>query len=43
MGCASGAELLAMGFGDDITIAAELNKSHSVPLLGEAGFGDAAR
>ena len=40
-GCASGAELLAMGFDDDNAIAAELNQSHAVPLLGEAGFHDA--
>ena len=40
-GCASGAKLLAMGFDDDNAIAAELNQSHAVPLLGEAGFHDA--
>jgi 2-phosphosulfolactate phosphatase len=41
--CASGAELVSMGFGADIQIAAELNVSRSVPLLGEAAFAQAAR
>lgn len=41
--CASGVELLSMGFGADIQIAAELDASRSVPLLGEAGFTQAAR
>lgn len=41
--CASGAELLAGGFSADIAIAAELDESHTVPLLGRAGFDDAAR
>lgn len=39
--CASGAELVAMGFSEDIEIAAELNASPSVPLLGQAGFAHA--
>lgn len=41
--CASGAELVSMGFGADIEIAAELDVSRSVPLLGETGFAHAAR
>lgn len=40
--CASGAELIALGFPDDVTIAAELDTSRAVPLLGETGFLDAA-
>lgn len=39
--CASGAELLALGFADDLAIAAEVDQSPAVPLLGRAGFRDA--
>ncbi|MCL3859466.1 2-phosphosulfolactate phosphatase [Actinotalea sp. K2] len=40
--CASGAELLAMGYPDDIAVAAELGTSRSVPLLDETGFRPSA-
>lgn len=40
--CASGAELLALGFPDDVAIAAELDTSRAVPLLGDEGFRDVA-
>lgn len=36
--CASGRELAEAGFGDDVTVAAELDGSGVVPVLGSAGF-----
>ena len=40
--CASGAELVALGFSGDVALAAEVDTSRAVPLLGEAGFEDVA-
>lgn len=39
--CASGAELVAMGYSDDVIIAAEHNTSAAVPLLHRAAFHNA--
>ena len=39
--CASGAELRAMGFSDDVNIAAEYNQSDAVPILHRAAFQNA--
>lgn len=36
--CASGLELAAIGFADDVTIAAELDTSDSVPILRDGAF-----
>jgi 2-phosphosulfolactate phosphatase len=41
-GCASGGELDAAGFGDDVDIAAELDASTVVPVLRDGVFVDAA-
>lgn len=40
--CASGRELAAKGFGDDVTVATELESSKVVPLLVDGAFVDAA-
>lgn len=40
-GCASGRELAAVGFADDVTAAAALDADAVVPLLGPDGFGAA--
>ncbi|MBB5911606.1 2-phosphosulfolactate phosphatase [Nocardia transvalensis] len=39
--CASGRELTAMGFADDVTVATELESSRAVPVLAEGYFADA--
>lgn len=39
--CASGCELAAMGFGDDVRIAVEIDESRVVPVLSEGAFADA--
>ncbi|MDF8266239.1 2-phosphosulfolactate phosphatase [Luteipulveratus flavus] len=41
--CASGQELLAMGFRDDVLAAADVDSSSAVPLLAGERFVDAAR
>jgi len=41
--CASGAELVATGYGQDVDIAAELDLSRVVPCLGTSGFRDLHR
>lgn len=41
-GCASGRELVERGFGDDVDIAAQLDVSGVVPLLGDDSFTDAS-
>ncbi len=41
-GCASGQELDAIGFGDDVEIAAEVDVSPVVPVLRDGAFVDAA-
>jgi 2-phosphosulfolactate phosphatase len=41
LSCASGGELAAMGFRDDVLIAGELNASTSVPVLRGGAFTDA--
>ncbi len=40
--CAGGRELILMGYDDDVRIAAELDRSRSVPLLREDAFVDVA-
>ncbi|WP_084477602.1 2-phosphosulfolactate phosphatase [Nocardia jejuensis] len=40
--CASGRELAAMGFGDDVAIATEIETSKSVPLLVDGAFVNAS-
>jgi 2-phosphosulfolactate phosphatase len=40
--CVSGRELIDVGFGDDVTIAAELDSSRSVPVLSGERFVNAA-
>jgi len=39
--CASGRELAAAGFGEDVEVAAQLDASPVVPMLGREGFADA--
>jgi 2-phosphosulfolactate phosphatase len=39
--CASGRELIDRGFGEDVTIAAEIGQSVAVPRLAKAAFTDA--
>ncbi|MBF6059499.1 2-phosphosulfolactate phosphatase [Nocardia terpenica] len=39
--CASGCELAALGFGDDVRIAVEIDESRVVPVLSEGAFADA--
>ena len=39
--CASGRELVAVGFADDVRVAAHLDADHVVPLLGPDGFAPA--
>lgn len=41
--CAGGRELTAYGFAQDVAIAAELDASESVPVLGAAAFRSASR
>lgn len=41
-GCASGLELTAATFGEDVDVAAELDVSHAVPVLVDGEFGPAA-
>ena len=41
--CASGRELDAIGFGDDVDVAAEVDTSLVVPVLRDEAFTDAAR
>ena len=41
-GCASGLELTAAGFGDDVDVAAELDVSDVVPVLAEGAFHDSS-
>lgn len=41
--CASAAELIDMGYGGDVDIAAERNTSNTVPCLDQTEFYDAAR
>ncbi|MGU3433551.1 2-phosphosulfolactate phosphatase [Actinomycetes bacterium M1A6_2h] len=36
--CASGRELIAMGFADDVEVAAEVGESDSVPVLRDGAF-----
>ena len=40
--CASGRELDAIGFGDDVDVAAEVDASTVVPVLRDGAFVDAA-
>ncbi len=37
--CASGRELIGMGFPEDVEIAAEVDQSRSVPVLKDGLFG----
>jgi 2-phosphosulfolactate phosphatase len=39
--CASGRELIDLGFAEDVAIAAEVDQSGTVPLLHEHQFLDA--
>lgn len=41
--CASGRELAAIGFGDDVAVAAELNSSDAVPTLDSGCYRSARR
>jgi 2-phosphosulfolactate phosphatase len=40
--CAGGRELIGYGFAEDVAIAAELDASESVPVLGELAFRSAS-
>lgn len=40
--CASGRELAALGFGDDVAVAIELESSRAVPVLVDGCFADAS-
>ncbi|MEU6586272.1 hypothetical protein [Nocardia sp. NPDC046763] len=40
--CASGRELAAIGFGDDVAVAVEIDSSAAVPVLSGGSFADAA-
>jgi len=42
LGCASGRELTDKGYRADVQIAAEVDSSHSIPLLRDQTFGPAA-
>ncbi|MET7771154.1 hypothetical protein [Nocardia sp. NPDC005366] len=42
-GCASGLELAALGFADDVAVAIEIESSSAVPLLVDGAFTDAPR
>lgn len=41
MESASGRELLERGYGDDVRVAAQLNSSHTVPMIVDGAFVDA--